>query len=119
MRAMFMGRVNEAWTTATSNEKRAQFWPAFIELHKRWKDLGAVLLASIDDFLLVGPPILREFNFVEIYEVKDLYMIRQMLEIVRHTDKEEVNIYQFVRFEVVVGKELNEQIEGFWKEAKA
>jgi len=117
MRALVMGRINDAWPEATSEEKRKKFWPAFIQLHKRWKDLGAQLLGTIDDsILMVGIPTQRQFTFYELYEVPDVEMIRQMLEIVRHSDDEEVNIYRYLRFEVIIGKPVAEEAEAFWKE---
>ena len=115
MRALIFGRVNPAWCEGTHEEKRGTLFPAFVQLHQRWKELGAELLGTIDDsILMVGPPIERGANFYELYEVPDLETVNKMLDIVRHSDKEEVNIYRFIRFEAIVGPPVSEEAEAFW-----
>lgn len=115
MRVMICGRVNHAWADGTQHEKREVFWPAFIQLHKRWKDLGAQLLGTIDDSYVVGAPSTRPFNFYEIYEVPDLATVTKMLDIVRKSDGEEVNIYKYLRFEAILGSAISAG-EAFWNE---
>ncbi len=117
MRALICGRINQAWPEETHHEKREVFWPAFIQLHKRWKDLGAQLLGTIDDsILMVGAPTLRGFNFYELYEVPDVETVGKMLDVVRKSDREEVNIYRFIRLEAIIGPPVSEEAEAFWNE---
>lgn len=115
MRVLIMGRINQAWTDGTHEEKREHFWPAFVQLHKRWKDLGAQLLGTIDDsYLMVGAPTQRHFTFYELYEVDDLETVRKMLDIVRKSDVEEVNLYRFIRLEAIIGPPVSVDAEAFW-----
>jgi hypothetical protein len=117
MRALVMGRINDAWSEGTHEEKYEKFWPAFVALHKRWKDLGAKLLGTIDDsYLMVGQPTTHNFTFYELYEVPDVEMIRKMLDIVRRSDVEDVNLYRYLRFEVIIGPPVSEEAERFWNE---
>ena len=117
MRALVMGRINDAWPEGTHEEKYDHFWPAFVKLHKRWKDLGAKLLGTIDDsILMVGAPTQRQFNFYELYEVPDVETIRRMLEVVRRSDMEDVNIYRYLRFEVIIGPPVSAEAEAFWND---
>ncbi len=48
----------------------------------------------------------------------DIATTQKMLEIVRHSDEEEVNFYKYLRFEVIIGKPVAEEAEAFWKETK-
>lgn len=117
MRALIMGRINDAWPEATHEQKREHFWPAFVQLHKRWKDLGAKLLGTIDDsVLMVGAPTQRTFNFYELYEVPDVEMVRKMLDIVRKSDREAVDMYKYIRLEAIIGPPVSEDAEAFWRE---
>lgn len=115
MRVLIMGRINAAWWEGTDEEKRGKLFPAFIQLHKRWKELGAKLLGTIDDSNIVGAPTERHFNFYELYEVPDLETLNKMLDLVRHSDKEAVNIYRFLRFEAIIGRPLSDA-EAYWNE---
>ncbi len=117
MRVLVMGRINAAWSEATHEVKREQWFPAFIQLHQRWKELGATLLGTIDDsWLMVGAPSERNFNFYELYEVPDVDTVQKMLDIVRHSDKETVNLYRFLRFEVIIGPPVSEEAEAYWRD---
>jgi hypothetical protein len=117
MRVLIMGRINQAWVDGDTEEKREHFWPAFVQLHKRWKDLGAKLRGTIDDsYLMVGTPTERRFNFYELYDVDDLEMVRQMLDVVRKSDREEVNLYRFIRLEAIIGPPVSADAEAFWDE---
>jgi hypothetical protein len=117
MRVLIMGRINQAWVEGTHEEKREEFWPVFVDLHRRWKELGAQLLGTIDDsIMMVGPPTTRNFNFYELYDVPDLDTVAKMLDVVRRSDREEVNIYKFLRFEAIVGPPVSADAEAFWND---
>ena len=120
MRVLIMGRINAAWSEETHEVKRGQFWPAFVDLHRRWRDLGAKLLGTIDDsMLMVGAPTTRQFNFYELYEVDGVDTVAKMLDIVRKSDREDVNMYRFIRLEAIIGPAVSAEAEAFWNQDDA
>jgi len=107
LRALFCGAVLDEWTSTTARERFEEILPAFVELHKKWKDLGARLVATLDDRTVKGPPGAKRFNWYEMYEVPDMDTVVNMLAQLRTRDDAKVNLYRYMRFEVIVGPQVS------------
>jgi hypothetical protein len=108
LRALFCGAILDEWSLTSAQKKYEEILPAFVDLHKTWKALGAKLVATLDDRLVKGPPGDKRFNWYEMWEVPDMDTVINMLAEVRTRDDAEVNLYRYMRFEVIVGPQLND-----------
>jgi len=108
LRALFCGAILEEWALTSAKKKYEQILPAFVELHKTWKELGGRLVATLDDRLVKGPPGDKRFNWYEMYEVADMDTVINMLAQLRTRDDAEVNLYRYLRYEVIVGPQVND-----------
>jgi len=104
-RVLICGGVIEGWTQASRKEKWEVVLPALVEMHRRWKDLGAALIATLDDRIMVkGPAGGRKWNWYEMYEVPDLETLGMMMALLESPeDGSAVNLYKYIRLEAVIG----------------
>ena len=102
---LICGAVIEGWTQASRREKWEVVLPALVEMHRRWKDLGATLIATLDDRIMVkGAPGGRKWNWYEMYEVPSLETLGRMTALLESpADSSAVNLYKYVRLEAVIG----------------
>jgi hypothetical protein len=108
LRALFCGAVLDEWTRTTAREKFEEILPVFVDLHKKWKALGAKLVATLDDRTVKGPPGAKRFNWYEMYEVPDMDTVVNMLAQLRTRDNVKVNLYHYMRYEVIVGPQVSD-----------
>ena len=52
LRAVFLGAMTSAWYSANDDERRQRILPRFKQLVEEWKEIGAKVLATMDDDLL-------------------------------------------------------------------
>ena len=104
-RVLICGAVIQGWTQASRREKWEVVLPALVEMHRRWRDLGARLIATLDDRIMVkGAPGGRKWNWYEMYEVPDLETLGRMMALLESpVDESAVNLYKYVRFEAIIG----------------
>lgn len=104
-RVLICGAVIEGWTQASRKEKWELVMPALVEMHRRWKDLGATLIATLDDRIMVkGAPGGRKWNWYEMYEVPDLETLGKMTAMLESpADESVVNLYKYIRLEAIIG----------------
>jgi hypothetical protein len=104
-RVLICGAVIEGWTQASRRAKWEVVLPALVEMHRRWKNLGATLIATLDDRIMVkGAPGGRKWNWYEMYEVPDLETLGRMTAMLESpADESAVNLYKYVRLEAIIG----------------
>ena len=104
-RVLICGAVIEGWTQASRQEKWEVVLPALVDMHRRWRDLGAKLVATLDDRIMVkGAPGARNWNWYEMYEVPDLETLGRMTALLESAEDESaVNLYKYIRLEATIG----------------
>jgi hypothetical protein len=109
-RVLICGAVIEGWTQAPRKEKWEVVLPALVEMHRRWKDLGATLIATLDDRIMVkGAPGGRKWNWYEMYEVPDLETLGRMMALLESPgDGSAVNLYRYIRLEALIGPPIRQ-----------
>lgn len=103
-RVILMGAVNESWLTATDEERRGMVLPRFKQMIEEWKEIGAKVLATIDDDLfMVGPPGAPHFTWYLIMEVPKLEALAAMIHRLRVT-VDGVRLDKYIRIESRIGR---------------
>lgn len=103
IRLILRGAFVPGWTQCDQEEKDRvfQYW---INVHKKWEQMGARLIATLDDEIsMAGSPGQRMWNFYEIYEIPDLDIVKKMLDYFRIEDPEEIRLDKYFRVEAVTG----------------
>ena len=106
MRAVFLGAMTSAWYSANDEDRRQRILPRFKQLVEEWKEIGAKVLATMDDdLLMVGEPRSTGFTFYVMVEIERLEDAVEMIQRVRETVNG-VRMDEYLRFEVRVGRPL-------------
>ena len=106
LRAVFLGAMTSAWYSANDDERRQRILPRFKQLVEEWKEIGAKVLATMDDdLLMVGEPRSTGFTFYVMVEIERLEDAVGMIQRVRETVNG-VRMDEYLRFEVRVGRPL-------------
>jgi hypothetical protein len=104
LRAVFLGAMTSAWYSATDEDRAQRILPRFAQLVEEWKKLGAKVLATMDDdLLMVGEPRSTGFTFYVMVEIERLEDAVEMIQRIRGT-VDGVRMDEYVRFEVRVGR---------------
>lgn len=104
LRAVFLGAMTSAWYSAGDEERRQRILPRFKQLVEEWKDLGAKVLATMDDdLLMVGEPHSTGYTFYLMLELERLDVAVEMIQRIRET-VDGVRMDEYLRFEVRVGR---------------
>ena len=70
LRALFLGSMTSAWYEASDDERRERILPRFAQLMNEWREIGANVLATVDDdLLMVGHPESTGTTFYVILEI--------------------------------------------------
>ena len=103
-RVILLGTMTEAWYGATEEERRTKILPRFVELVREWTDLGARVLATLDDDLfMVGQPRSGGATFYLMYNVDELGTVVEMIQRIRES-VDGVRMDQYVHFEARIGR---------------
>ena len=98
--------MTSAWYSANDDERRQRILPRFKQLVEEWKEIGAKVLATMDDdLLMVGEPRSTGFTFYVMVEIERLEDAVEMIQRVRETVNG-VRMDEYLRFEVRVGRPL-------------
>jgi DNA-binding Lrp family transcriptional regulator len=104
LRAVLLGAMTSAWYEASDDDRRGRILPRFEQLVEEWRQIGAKVLATVDDdLLMVGEPRSTGYTFYVIVEVARLEDVVGMIQRIRES-VDGVRMDQYVRFEARVGR---------------
>ncbi|MGZ8691711.1 MAG: hypothetical protein ACXWZY_01065 [Gaiellaceae bacterium] len=103
-RALFLGAMTRAYYESTDDERRERILPRFKQLAEEWMNLGAKILATVDDdLLMVGEPQSTGFTFYIVAEVERVETVVEMIQRIRET-VEGIRMDAYIRFEARIGR---------------
>jgi hypothetical protein len=104
LRVVLLGAMTDAWYEATEEDRRDRILPRFAELMNEWRTIGAKVLATVDDdLLMVGEPRSTGTTFYVIVEVAELQDVVRMIQRIRE-DVDGVRLDRYMRWEARVGR---------------
>jgi hypothetical protein len=104
IRALLLGSMTSAWYEATDEDRRERILPRFATLMDEWRDLGANVLATLDDdLLMVGHPQSTGVTFYVLLEVNALDDVVKMIQRIRETVGG-VRLDAYMRWEARIGR---------------
>jgi hypothetical protein len=104
LRAVFLGAMTNAYYEASEDDRSRRVLPRFKQLVEEWKELGARILATMDDdLLMVGEPRSTGFTFYIMVEIERLEDAVKMIQRIRET-VDGVRMDEYLRFEARVGR---------------
>ena len=104
LRAVFLGAMTSAYYEASDDDRRERILPRFKQLVEEWRQIGARVLATVDDdLLMVGEPRSTGYTFYFIVEIERMEDVVQMIQHIRET-VDGVRMDEYVRFEARVGR---------------
>jgi len=103
-RVLLRGAVIEGWTQATSEERRDLVMPEYREIHRKWREMGVKIVGTIDDNLTqAGTPGERCYGWYELYEINELPLLGEMLDLIRHSQLGKIRLDKYMRYDALVG----------------
>ena len=104
LRVVLLGAMTSAWYEASEELRRTRILPRFKQLVEEWRQLGARILATVDDdLLMVGEPRSTGYTFYIVVEIARLEDVTAMIQRIRET-VDDVRMDEYVRFEARVGR---------------
>jgi hypothetical protein len=104
IRALLIGSMTSAWYEATDEERRERILPRFAKLMEEWRHLGANVLATLDDdLLMVGHPQSTGNTFYVLLEINTLDDVVKMIQRIRET-VDGVRLDAYMRWEARIGR---------------
>src|SRR5205809_1028724 len=103
-RAILLGAMTSAYYDILTDEERGRVIERFRTLVEEWQDLGARVVATLDDDLfMVGDPGARGFTFYLMFDVDDPQTVVEMIQRTREP-VDGIRMDRYVRFEARVGR---------------
>ncbi|MET0530030.1 MAG: hypothetical protein ABW003_17120 [Microvirga sp.] len=103
-RVILLGAATNGWFEASDDERREKVLPRFKEMIEEWREMGAKVLATIDDDLfMVGQPGAPDFTWYLIFEIPSLEVLAAMIHCVRRTSNG-VRLDRYIRIEGRIGR---------------
>jgi hypothetical protein len=103
-RVILLGAMTSAYYEILTDEERARVIERFRTLVEGWQDLGARIVATLDDDLfMVGDPGARGFTFYLMFDVDDPQIVVAMIQQIREP-VDGIRMDRYVRFEARVGR---------------
>jgi hypothetical protein len=103
-RALLLGAMTPAYYSIVTDEERAKVIARFRQLVQEWRDLGARVVATLDDDLfMVGEPASTSFTFYLMFDVADPETVTEMIHRVR-ASIDGIRMDRYVRFEARIGR---------------
>lgn len=103
-RVLLLGAATRGWYEAEDDERRERILPRFKAMMDEWRQLGARVLATLDDDLfMVGPPGPANHTWYLLLEVDDLDVLAAMTQRIR-TTVDGVRMDKYVRFQARIGR---------------
>ena len=103
-RVILLGAMTPAYYDTATDDERAAVIRRFGQLVEEWKELGARVLATLDDDLfMVGEPGSPRFTFYLMFEVDDFDTVASMIQRLREP-VDGVRMDRYARFEAHLGR---------------
>lgn len=103
-RAILLGAMTPAYYDIAADDERARVIDRFRRLMEEWLELGARVVATVDDDLfMVGEPGSPRFTFYLTFDVADPQVVVEMIQRVREP-VDGIRMDRYVRFEAHVGR---------------
>ena len=103
-RAILLGAMTSAYYDIVADDERARVIGRFRKLVEEWQDLGARVVATLDDDLfMVGEPGSARFTFYLLFDVDDPQVVVEMIQRTRE-QTDGIRMDRYVRFEAHVGR---------------
>ena len=103
-RAILLGAMTSAYYEILGDEERSKVIRRFEQLMSEWQELGARVVATLDDDLfMVGEPGSARFTFYLIFDVDSPEVVVQMIQRIREP-VDGMRMDRYVRFEAHVGR---------------
>lgn len=103
-RVILLGAMTSAYYTIESDDERARVITRFRRVVDEWRELGARLVASLDDDLfMVGEPGTSRFTFYLLFDVDDPQVVVDMIHRLR-IPVDGIRMDRYARFEARVGR---------------
>lgn len=113
-RVLVRGAVTDGWAAIRREERFTVVMDEFREIHRKWQEMGARLVGTIDDNLLqAGTPGERIYGWYELYEVDSLEVVGAMLDLIRQTQVGEIQLDTYIRYDALIGPPVVE-LEKLW-----
>jgi DNA-binding Lrp family transcriptional regulator len=104
LRAVLLGAMTSAWYEADNDDRRERILPRFKQIVEEWRQIGAKVLATVDDdLLMVGEPRSTGYTFYLIVEIERFDDVVEMIQRIREA-VDGVRMDEYVRFEARVGR---------------
>lgn len=104
IRALLLGAMTSAWYEASEEERRERILPRFAQMMDEWREIGARVLATVDDdLLMVGDPRSTGTTFYIVLEVAQIDDVVRMIQRIRET-VDGVRLDAYMRWEARVGR---------------
>lgn len=103
-RVILLGAATSGWFAASDEERREKVLPRFKGMVGEWREMGAKVLATVDDDLfMVGEPGAPDFTWYLIFEVPSLETLAAMIQCLRRTT-DGVRLDRYIRIEARLGR---------------
>jgi hypothetical protein len=103
-RAILLGAMTSTWYEITTDEERQRVIDRFRKLMEQWRELGARVVATLDDDLfMVGEPTSPRFTFYLMFEVADPQVVVEMIQRTRES-VDGIRMDRYLRLEAHVGR---------------
>jgi hypothetical protein len=103
-RVILLGAMTNAYYEAPDEEKTMRILPRFKQLVDEWQELGARMLATLDDDLfMVGEPGSPNFTFYLLFDVDQPETVVRMIQRIRESVGG-IRMDRYVRFEAHMGR---------------
>jgi hypothetical protein len=103
-RAILLGAMTSAWYEIPTDNERARVIGRFGKLMEEWEALGARVVGTLDDdLLMVGEPAGARWTFYLLFDVDSPQVVVDMIQRLREP-VDGIRMDRYVRFEAHVGR---------------
>lgn len=104
LRVVILGAATEGWYQASAEDRRDRILPRIKGMFAEWQDLGARVLATMDDDLfMVGQPTGPGWSWHLVFDVPDAGTVAAMIDAAR-AEVNGVRLDRCIRLEARIGR---------------
>lgn len=104
LRVVILGAATEGWYQASAEDRRDRILPRIKGMFAEWQDLGARVLATMDDDLfMVGQPTGQGWSWYLVFDVPDAGTVAAMIDAAR-AEVNGVRLDRCIRLEARIGR---------------